>query len=591
MAIIKFPTAEDFDPEQISALAEGMLARGKAAESVKLLNRFGLKDMRSDKVRGIAFAELSNYPVSNYYLHRALKKYLAAGGNVKDASVKPVVRELVSNNIQMQNAEAVGYYFGLVKDTLDFSSAPDGEKKLLERAFRDFAMSLQSFSMPVDGLEGEPVPDDNVFAILQQARALVDKGKSRQAVNYLLGKIDQAGEYTCEFYRIIARCCLKFDCEKAIFYADKVLEVVSTDVSALCIKFSAAYVLGDTYMTDEVADRLIDAVDSDDLKGLRDIFAAFVSCGYYGKLLELARSLAVEDPDYYYYNKMYAIALNLCGRREEALKVINAQVALMGDTDDAKFVKTYLEKYADCMIRPTFYDFAPVEMAEDMKADIDAIVRMLPMRTTAGGTRMTGSQRDLKNAILKIKDKLSAYEYFVRFGIENCSIDEKLGIITFAIFLCDSKQTADVREFVADMLLDDDITPALKEEIITCMFLYSDASVIYYVHNGRMYRMNTRAPRIIENSDLLFRRAYVTIRVTGAMEGKYSQRQLDDAVERVMAALISQNKIALVEDYQTFVKMVMYYLGNAGAGDNKRVLEKATDIDFVDKQDDYELFT
>ena len=103
--------------------------------------------------------------------------------------------------------------------------------------------------------------------------------------------------------------------------------------------------------------------------------------------------------------------------------------------------------------------------------------------------------------------------------------------------------------------------------------------------------MNTRAPRIIENSDLLFRRAYVTIRVTGAMEGKYSQRQLDDAVERVMAALISQNKIALVEDYQTFVKMVMYYLGNAGAGDNKRVLEKATDIDFVDKQDDYELFT
>lgn len=592
MAIISVPTIENFDPEQIISLAEGMLSRGKSAESVKMLNRFGLRDMRSDKVRGIAFAEMSNYPVSNYYLHRALKQYMRTGGKIKDVSIKPLVRELVSNNIQMQNAEAVGYYFGLVKDTLDFSSAPEGERKVLERAFRDFAMSLQNFSQPMDGLEGEPVPDENVFAILQEARILVEKGKCRQAVNYLLGNIDAAGEYTCEFYRIIARCCLKFDCNKAVYYADKVLETVSSDVAALCIKFNAAYILGDKYTADEAADRLVDAVDSDDLKGLRDIFAAFVSCGYNEKLLELSRALATEDPDYYYYNKMYAIALNLCGRRDEALKVINAQVALMGDMDDAKFVKRYLERYADCQIKPTFYDFAPYEMTADMKADIDKIVNMLPMRTTKEGTRLEGTMRDLKNALLRIKDKMYAYEYFVRFGIENCPIDEKLGIITFAIFLCDSKQTADLRDFVSDMLLDDDITPALKEEIITCQFLYSSSSVIYYVHDGRMYKMNSRAPRIIENSDMLFRRAYVTIRVKGAIEGKYSHKQLDDAVERIMAALISQNKAAQIQDFQTFVKMVMYYLEHAvGGADNRKVIEKATNIAFVEKQDDYELFT
>ena len=592
MTRITIPTINNYDPEQIFTLAEGMLAKGKAAESVKLLNRFGINDMRADKTRGIAFAEMSNYPVSNYFLHRALKQYMRTGGNVKDASVKPLIRELVNNNIQMENAEAVGYYFGLVKDTLDFSAAPEGERKVLERAFRDFAMSLQNFSQPMDGLDGEPMPDENVFAIMQEAKELVAKGKCRQAVNHLLSKIDVAGEYTCEFYRIIARCCLRFDCNKAVYYADKVLEIVSSDVAALCIKFNAAFVLGDTYLVDECADRLIAAVDSDDLKGLRDIFAAFVSCKYYGKLLELASSLAKEDPDYYYYNKMYAIALNLCGRREEAIKVINSQVALMGDMDDAKFVKMYLEKYSDCDITPAFYDFAPREMKADMKAQLDEIIRFLPMRTTAEGTRMTGSSRELKNALLKVQDKMIAYEFFIRFGLESYAVDEKMGIITFALFLCDSKQLKDLRERVADMLLDDDITPVLKEEIITCMFLYSPAGVIYYVHDGRMYKMNTRAPRIIDNSDLIFRRAYVTLRIKGAMEGKYSHKQLDDAVERIMAALISQNKAERIEEYQTFVKMVVYYLENAaGDGDNRRVLEKATDIAFVEKQEDYELFT
>lgn len=592
MTRITVPTPNNYDPEQIINLAEGMLAKGKSAECVKMLNRFGLSDIRADKARGVAFAEMSNYPVSNYYLHRALKQYMKTGGNVKDASVKPIIRELVNNNIQMENAEAVGYYFGLVKDTLDFSSAPEGERKVLERAFRDFAMSLQNFSQPMDGLDGEPMPDENVFAVMQEAKEMVEKGKCRQAANYLLSKIDVAGEYTCEFYRIIARCCLRFDCEKAILYADKVLEIVSSDVAALCIKFKAAHILGDDYIANEVADRLIDAVDSDDLKGLRDIFAAFVSCGYNEKLLELSRALATEDPNYYYYNKMYAIALNLCGKREEALKVINAQVALMGDQDDAKFVKIYLEKYADCQIKPAFYDFAPLEMSADMRAGLDDIIRFLPMRTTSEGTRMTGTDRELKNALLKIGDKLTAYEYFIRFGLDNYAVDEKMGIITFAIFLCNSKQLADMRERVADMLLDDDITPVLKEEIITCIFLYSSASVIYYVHDGRMYRMNTRAPRIIDNSDLIFRRAYVTLRIKGAMEGKYSHKQLDDAVERVMAALISQNKADKIEEYQTFVKMVVYYLEHAvGGGDNRPVLEKATDIAFAEKQADYELFT
>ena len=592
MTRITIPTENNFDSEQILSLAEGMLARGKASDCVRLLNRFGLRDVRADKARGVAFAEMSNYPVSNFFLHRALKQYMRTGGNVKDASVKPIIRELVNNNIQMENAEAVGYYFGLVKDTLDFSSAPEGERKVLERAFRDFAMSLQNFSQPMDGLDGEPMPDDNVFAVMQEAKSLAEKGKFRQAANYLLAKIDIAGEYTCEFYRLIARCCLRFDCAKAAFYADKVLEIVSEDVAALCIKFNASFMSGDKFAADECAERLISCADGDDLKGLRDIFAAFVSCGYYEKLLELARLLALDDPDYYYYNKMYAIALNLCGKREEALKVINRQVALMGDCDDAKFVKIYLEKYADCVVSPAFYDFAPKEMKADMKNMLDDIIRFLPMRTTAEGTRMTGSTRELKNALLNVSDKMIAYEFFVRFGLESYAVDEKMGIITFALFLCDSKQLKDMREKVEEMLLDDDITPVLKEEIITCIFLYAPSSLIYYVHDGRMYRMNTRAPRIIDNSDLIFRRAYVTLRIKGAMEGRYSHKQLDDAVERIMAALISQGKAEQIEEYQTFVKMVVYYLEHAvGGGDNKRVLEKATDIAFVEKQDDYELFT
>lgn len=592
MTRITIPTENNFDSEQILSLAEGMLARGKASDCVRLLNRFGLRDVRADKARGVAFAEMSNYPVSNFFLHRALKQYMRTGGNVKDASVKPIIRELVNNNIQMENAEAVGYYFGLVKDTLDFSSAPEGERKVLERAFRDFAMSLQNFSQPMDGLDGEPMPDDNVFAVMQEAKSLAEKGKFRQAANYLLAKIDIAGEYTCEFYRLIARCCLRFDCAKAAFYADKVLEIVSEDVAALCIKFNASFMSGDKFAADECAERLISCADGDDLKGLRDIFAAFVSCGYYEKLLELARLLALDDPDYYYYNKMYAIALNLCGKREEALKVINRQVALMGDCDDAKFVKIYLEKYADCVVSPAFYDFAPKEMKADMKNMLDDIIRFLPMRTTAEGTRMTGSTRELKNALLKVSDKMIAYEFFVRFGLESYAVDEKMGIITFALFLCDSKQLKDMREKVEEMLLDDDITPVLKEEIITCIFLYAPSSLIYYVHDGRMYRMNTRAPRIIDNSDLIFRRAYVTLRIKGAMEGRYSHKQLDDAVERIMAALISQGKAEQIEEYQTFVKMVVYYLEHAvGGGDNKLVLEKATDIAFVEKQDDYELFT
>ena len=272
--------------------------------------------------------------------------------------------------------------------------------------------------------------------------------------------------------------------------------------------------------------------------------------------------------------------------------MINRQVALMGDCDDAKFVKIYLEKYADCVVSPAFYDFAPKEMKADMKNMLDDIIRFLPMRTTAEGTRMTGSTRELKNALLKVSDKMIAYEFFVRFGLESYAVDEKMGIITFALFLCDSKQLKDMREKVEEMLLDDDITPVLKEEIITCIFLYAPSSLIYYVHDGRMYRMNTRAPRIIDNSDLIFRRAYVTLRIKGAMEGRYSHKQLDDAVERIMAALISQGKAEQIEEYQTFVKMVVYYLEHAvGGGDNKRVLEKATDIAFVEKQDDYELFT
>ena len=47
MTRITIPTINNYDPEQILTLAEGMLAKGKAAESVKLLNRFGINDRRA----------------------------------------------------------------------------------------------------------------------------------------------------------------------------------------------------------------------------------------------------------------------------------------------------------------------------------------------------------------------------------------------------------------------------------------------------------------------------------------------------------------------------------------------------------------
>ena len=56
MTRITVPTPNNYDPEQIINLAEGMLAKGKSAECVKMLNRFGLSDIRADKARGVAFA-------------------------------------------------------------------------------------------------------------------------------------------------------------------------------------------------------------------------------------------------------------------------------------------------------------------------------------------------------------------------------------------------------------------------------------------------------------------------------------------------------------------------------------------------------
>lgn len=590
--VVKFPTKEDFDAERICATAARLLSKNKPLECLSLLNRFDLDDMTANKHRGAAFSAIQNFPLSNFCYHKALKRYFKKGGLIKDKSVKPIIRELVNNNLELQNVEAVGYYLSLIKDMMELPPALEGESRAVDKAFRDFALSLQFASMPFDGIEGEAEPDENVLEVMLRAKKLASEEKYRQAVGLLEKHIDEAGEQTCAFYEFMADCCTHFDDEQTIVYADKILEIMPYSVAALCYKFEGCCKTGKKQLADECAKTMSEEFDPNELGELIRVFNCLAKYRYYDHILQLGKKLMKCDKNEYVYNKIYALALNFVGRTQEALAVAKKQFNALRSMDDAVFLVHYLTYYHDKEINCNFDDFIPDEMIDEMAGRLHDTVSAFPLRYSREGVSVKDDSQALRQGLRAFAKDTLAYDFFMRFGTDDDDIEEKMGIISYCVFGEDYKEFAPLRERIADMLLDEDVDARLKEELIYCIYMYSHAGNIYYVHGGRMYRMDTSMPGVIQAEGFVYKRAYLRLRIRGVLGRVFSLKQLNDAVENVVGKLISKGIDGRVKSSDTVMKMILYYINNKNvkSEDSAKLLDRATDIDFVEKNVDLNSF-
>ena len=560
------------------ALAHSMLDKGNAENCLVYLNDCGCKGADAEMLRGRAFAELRNGAMSNLAYFKAVKHYLVNGGKIRDAYLEPAIRGIVSNCYDLKKYEAANYYLSLSRRKRE---AAPSDFSSLEKMFADMSVSEKAGMASEDDV-GDDAPDFSLLDDFADVKKSISKKKYDKAIAQLRKMLQKCpSEYRVTILLMIAKC--EYDrCEyRACMDACReVFALVPAHTRARCIYCRSAFKDGDADEAESVATALSGDGGIEDNDDIYDIAELFVELKFYPHLLAYAERLLELDDEDYLFVKIYALALHLNGRRDEARKLIARQAAMFGDGDDARFVMRYFKSYPDCEIYPELESFYPDEMDRDMNAALEECKR-------AADATYDNFDAD---AFAEVLDRYALeLDYIARYG--SSADDGNWQYLTVAEAIALNADELPPR-FVAkleDRLLDEDLSPEMRELTLHALTLQQSRMFAYYVVNGRLYRMDVRMPGELLDLPEKFEPlldAYGIIKVKSAIRGRNEPRKLDDAARYLVKAIKKYKIMDKISEPVVLVKMFKFFVEHYDFDNGEELAKACCAVDKIDAEVD-----
>lgn len=561
------------------AVAHSMLDQGKAENCLVYLNDCGCHGADSEMLRGKAFAALRNPAMSNLSYFKAIRHYLANGGKIRDMYISAAVRGVVSNCLDLKKYEAAGYYLSLSRrkrenEVTDFSS--------FERAIADMSVSEKAGMASQDDVGDELFPDFSMLDKFSEVKKLIAKEKYDKAIAMLKDMLGACpSEFRPTLLLMIAKCCYdKCDYRECMNTCNEVMKMLPGHTRARCLYCRSAYKDGDAAEAERYADALAEDGGIEDNDDIYDIAELFIDLKLYDRLLGYAERLRELDEDDYLFTKIYALALHLNGRREEARKLMARQAAMFGTSDDPRFVLHYMRRYPDAEIYPELESFFPDEMDREMNIGLTAC-------KTAAEKAYKDGDYDAFAAVLD--ENALALDYVARYG--SSSDDGSWDYLTVAEEIAQSSDKLAPRfvRALEDRLLDEDLSPEIRELTLHALTLDRTRNFVYYVSNARLYRMDTRLPDALAELPQKydsFVDAYGIIKCKLAIHARHEPLKLEDAAAYLAKAVKKYKLVDKVSTPIVFVKMFKFFVDNYDFDNGEELAKACCATDKIDSEVD-----
>ncbi len=561
------------------ALAHSMLDAGNAEGCLVYLNDCGATGADAEMLRGKAFAALRNATMSDLAYFKAMRGYLVAGGKIRDAYIAPAVRGVISNCLDLKKYEAASYYLSLSRRKRDVEVS---DISTFERVIADMSVSEKAGLMSQDDVGDDIFPDTAILDGFAEVKKLLAKQKYGKAISMLQKLLQNCpSEFRVTLMLMIAKC--RFDSgdnDGCIAEGLEVLKLVPGHTRARCLICRAYHAVGDDESAIGYADALADDGGIEDNDDIYDIAEMFIDLKYYDKLMQYAYRLMELDDEDYLFVKIYALALHLTGKRDEARKLMAKKAAMLGKGDDARFVLHYMRFYPDDEIYPELESFYPDEMEREMNRGLTAC---------KAAADKTAGDGNVKRFAEILDENALALDYIARYG--SALDDGSWDYLTVCEEIAMNSDKLPPRFVTAleDRLLDEDLSPEIRELTLHALTADPTRNFVYYVSNARLYRMDVTVPG--ELLDLPskyepFVDAYGIIKCKLAIHGRHEPLKLDDAA-RYLAKAVKKFKIAeKVSDPVVYVKMFKFFVDNYDFDNGDELAKACCAVDRIDSDVD-----
>lgn len=554
------------------ALAHTMLDQGKAADCLVFLNNAHCEGTDAEILRGKAFAELHNPTMSNLCNFKAIRNYMRNGGKIRDSFLRPVLFDVIDNCLSLKKYDTATFYTRLVRHR------EKNEEALLQE-FTQFALSERLNDMSQDDITSDITGDIDLLEKFDEAKSYMAKKQYNKAIKMLKAVLKNCpSEFEGMINLMIARCLYeKGDYGECAALCLDIKAKHPSFTRAKCLYCKVLYILDDPLFELEVQELAEEGEmsDNDDIYDISELFIYLKKDDCLMTYAERLREWA-EDDDYLVI-KIYALALHLNGRREEARKLITRQVSIYGDNDDARFVLHYMRNYPDCEIFAELEHFYPEEMEREMNVAIEKC---------SDAADEFGKDHDVDKFAAVIKANELAIDYISRYSSSN--EDTVWQYISVAETICanSAKMPPEFVSKLEDKLLDEDLNLELRELVMHALTEDPDRGFIYYVANARMYRMDTSIPSelaVLPPKYDAYVQAYTLICCKLAIRGKHMPHKLDDAAHYLTKAVKKFKLVDKVGSPLTFLKMFKFFVDNYDFDNGEELAKACCAVDEMEK--------
>lgn len=577
--IVRIPTKETGSWLENLALAHNLLDEDKPEECLVLLNKLEYDGTDAEMLRGKAFFALRNHALSNYHFFKAIKSYLSKGGKMTDAFLAQTVSNVVYNCVELKKYEAAAYYLAVSKRRADAGDKSES-KYSIENAFTEFALTERVRSASDDDISLDILPDMDLFGKFVKVKKHTAKGQYDKAIKILKDLLPNAGEYTLTIRLMLARCYYdNCDYEECISECRGVLNEFPTNVKAQCLLCKSAVRSDENALAEATADKLVAEGGIEDNDDIYDIAELFIELKYYKRLLDYSERLIEYDDGDYLFVKINALALHLNGDTLRALKILNRQASLFGESDDARFIVYYMKNYPDAEIYPELETFYPDEMDAEMND------RMTKCKDLAENIE---TDKDAEKFARMLDENALAIDYVARYGASGeegnwdyLTIVEELALNSASY---DRKQI----ERLEDRLLDEDLALEIREMTMHALLLDEERYFVYYVNNGKLYRADRRLPAELDALPRKFDafiEAYRLMKCKLALRYRNEPYKLDDAACAIAKALKKRKLTEKISSPLTYVKMFKFFIDNYDYDNGEELAAAVCDLDAVENVD------
>ena len=561
------------------ALAHSMLDRGDAENCLIYLNDCGCTGSDAEMLRGKAFSMMRNATLSDLAYFKAIRSYLVNGGKIKDAYIAPALRGVVSNCFDLKKYEAASYYLSLSRR----KRAEDRQSvSTVENILADISVGEKAAMASEDDVADDIFPDSALVAELGDVKKQIAKKKYGKAVALLRKMLQKCPpEFRVTLMLMIAKCLFDGgDYEGCTAECREVLELVPGHTRARCLMCRSAHFRGDDEAAAEYARALADDGGIEDNDDIYDIAELFIELKFYELMLTYAERLRELDDEDYLFVKIYALALHLNGRRDEARKMIARQAAMFGRADDARFLLHYMRHYPDAEIYPELESFYPDEMDREMNVGLSAC---------RAAAEKTDDDGDIAHFVEILDENELALDYIARYGATTDDGNWDYLAVCEEIAANSDKLPPRLVSVLEDRLLDEDLSSDIRELTMHALMSDPTRNFIYYVAGARLYRMDVSVPD--ELLDLpekyaALMDAFNLIKCKLAIKGRHEPRKLDDAA-RYLAKAVKKYKVAdKISAPIVYVKMFKFFCDNYDFDNGDELAKACCAVDKIDAEVD-----